>query len=179
MSTTVQSITLPTGTIIPATCDQQTALDLLPVCVDAYHTLTSGTVALATIQTVMDAMRDASAVIAPYTDGKCETAARCPWPVSVAVTKDKNLVTRAFCTLRKEWRTFRLDRLVSCHPLSMPDDAEPQTAPVSPDPARIAVRIGQALVTLAHNVTMDAADTALLAGAVEDTRRLYRAVTAA
>jgi predicted DNA-binding transcriptional regulator YafY len=176
-SQSTPTFTLPTGTIVPAACDQQTDLALLPVCVDAYHTLTSGTVAMATIQAVMDAMRDASAVIALYTDGKCETAARCLWPVSVAVTK--NLTCRAYCTLRKEWRTFRLDRMLAVHPLTTPDDAEPQTASASPDPARIAVRIGQALVTLAHNATLDAADTALLSGAVEDARRLYRAVTAA
>jgi predicted DNA-binding transcriptional regulator YafY len=179
MVTTAQSITRDTGAIIPASCDQQTDLALLPVYVDAYHALTGGTVAPATVQTVMDAMRDASAVIALYTDGKCETAARCLWPSSVTVTKDKNLVTRAYCTLRKEWRTFRLDRMLTVHALTTPDDAEPRDDAPAPDPAKIAVRIGQALVTLSHNATLDAADTALLAGAVEDARRLYTAVAAA
>jgi predicted DNA-binding transcriptional regulator YafY len=183
MSTTAQStpsLTLLTGTIIPATCDPQTDLALLPVCVDAYHALTDGTVALDTITQVMNAMRDASAVVTLYTDGKCETAARCLWPASVGVTKDKHLTCRAYCTLRREWRTFRLDRMLAVHPLTTPDDAEPREQAVSvPDPARIAVRLGQSLVTLAHNVTLDAADTALLAGAVEDARRLYRAVTTA
>ena len=107
--------------ILFASSRQQTDLALLSVCVDAYHTLTGGTVAQATVQTVMDAMRDASAVIALYTDGKCETAARCLWPSSVSVTKDKHLITRAYCPLRKEWRTFRLGRMVSVHALTTPD----------------------------------------------------------
>jgi predicted DNA-binding transcriptional regulator YafY len=179
MSTTAQSITLDTRTIIPAFCDQQTDLALFIVCTDAYHALTGGTVALDTIRQVMDAMRDASAVIALYTDGKCETAARCLWPSSVTVTKDKNLVTRAYCTLRKEWRTFRLDRMLTVHTLTTPDDAEPPAEVPTPDPARIAVRIGQALVTLSHNTTLDPADSALLASAVEDARRLYEVVAAA
>jgi predicted DNA-binding transcriptional regulator YafY len=179
MSTTVQSITLASGAIVPASCDQQTDLAHLPRCVDAYHALTGGTVALATVQTFMDAMRDASAVIALYADGKCETAARCLWPSSVSVTKDKNLVTRAYCTLRKEWRTFRLDRMLTVHALTTPDDAESREEALAPDPAKIAVRLGQALVTLSHNATLDAADTALLVGAVEDARRLYKAVAAA
>jgi predicted DNA-binding transcriptional regulator YafY len=128
----------------------------------------------------MDAMRDASAVVALYTDGKCETAARCLWPASVSVTKDKNLTCRAYCTLRKEWRTFRLDRMIAVHPLTTPDDAEPrEEGRRDPEPSRIAVRLGQSLVTLKHNAILDAADTALLAGAVEDARRLYRAVAAA
>jgi predicted DNA-binding transcriptional regulator YafY len=179
MSTTVQSITLPTGTIVPATCDQRTDLALLPTCVDAYCTF-SGTVALATVQTVMDAMRDASAVIALYTDGKCETAARCLWPSLVAVTKDKHLTCRAYYTLRKEWRTFRLDRMVAVHPLSTPDDAEPDgTKPVQPDPVKMVTRLGSTLTTLAHNAHLDAADAALLTDAIGDARRIYRMLTTA
>jgi hypothetical protein len=180
MSTMVQSITLDSGTIVPATCDQQTDLAILPICIDAYHALTGGTVALATVQAVMHAMRDVSAVITLYTDGKCETAARCLWPASVSVTTDKNLVSRAYCTLRREWRTFRMDRMVTVDPLTTPDDTEPreETAFV-PDPTRIAVRILQTLGTLAHHATLDAADTALLAHAVADTRLLYKAVAAA
>jgi predicted DNA-binding transcriptional regulator YafY len=180
MSTTAQSIILDTGAIVPASCDQQTDLALLPICMDAYHALASGTVALDTIRQVVDAMRDASAVVSLYTDGKCETAARCLWPSSVSVTKDKNLVTLAYCTLRKEWRTFRLDRMLTVHALTTPDDAEPrEQATPAPDPATVAVRLGQAPVTLSHTATLDAADTALLAGAVEDARRPYKAVTAA
>jgi hypothetical protein len=70
--------------------------------------------------------------------------------------------------------------MVAVHPLTTPDDAEPQEQkPVQPDPVKIVTRLGSALVTLQHNITLDAADTALLAGAVDDARRLYRAVVAA
>jgi predicted DNA-binding transcriptional regulator YafY len=178
MSTAVQSITLPSGAIVPAVCNPQTDLALLSVCVDAYHDLAGGAVALDTIRKVVEAMRDSNAVIALYTDGKCETAARCLWPSSVTVTKDKHLVTRAYCTLRKEWRIFRLDRFVAVHPLSTPDDAEPrERATPPPDPAKVAVRLGQALVTLAYNASLDAADTALLTAAIADARTLYSAIS--
>ena len=39
-------------------------------------------------------------------------------------SKDNNIVCKAYCTLRKEWETFRLDRMLTCHPLTTPDDAE-------------------------------------------------------
>jgi transposase len=151
-----QSITLATGIIVPATCDQQTDLALLPICVDAYHTLTGGSVSLDTIRKVMEAMRDASAVIALYTDGKCETAARCLWPASVSVTKDQHLVSRAYCTLRREWHTFRLDRMVAVHLLTTPDDAEPrEEATPALDPAKVAVRLGQALEQIAERLPQE------------------------
>ncbi len=183
MSTTAQSITLSTGAVVPVTCDQHTPLDLLPLYVDAYHTLAGGAVALDTIRQVVDAMRDSAAIVALYTDGKCETMARGLWPNSVTLTKDSKLTCRAYCTLRREWRTFRIDRMIAVHPLTTPDDEASQTtappAPPSPDPARLAVSIGRALVNLQRNVALDAADTALVTSAIDNARRLYVAVATA
>lgn len=174
------TVTSPAGAIVPASCDQQTDLDLLPACIEAYHVATGGTVALDTITQVVEAMRDASAIVALYMDAKGEVAARVLWPSAVSVTKDKHLTTRCYCTLRREWRSFRLDRMVSVHPLTTPDDAEPEERQSAPEnPARIAVRIGRALVTLSHNAHLDATDTALIADAIDDARRLYVAVAAA
>jgi hypothetical protein len=41
------------------------------------------------------------------------------------------------------------------------------------------VSIGRALVNLQRNVTLDAADTALVTSAIDDARRLYVAVATA
>ena len=102
------------------------------------------------------------------------------WPTAVSVTKDAYLTPRAYCTLRREWRTFRLDRMVACHALTTPDDAEPQEkAAATPDAAAIIMRLGRTLTTLMHNATLDAADSALLTDAVDDARRAYKAVAAA
>ncbi len=72
----------------------------------------------------MDAMRDCAAVVTLYTNGKGEVAARVLWPASVTLTKEQNIVCHAYCTKRREWRTFRLDRMVTCHALTTPDDGE-------------------------------------------------------
>jgi len=140
----------------------------------------AGKVALDTITPVAEAVRDASAVVVMYVDGKGELDARVLWPVSVAVTKDRNLVSRCYCTLRKEWRTFRLDRMVAVHPLTTPDDAEPdETKPVKPDPMKMVTRLGTTLTALAHNAQLDAAATALLTDAIGDARRIDRTLTTA
>lgn len=179
MVTTAQSITLGTGAIVPAQCDQHTPLDVLPAYAQAYHDMTGGAVAFATIQAVMDAMRDTSAVVALYTDGKAETAARVLWPNCVTVTKDKNLTARCYDTRTREWRTFRLDRMVTVHPLTTPDDAQEQQKPAQPDPVKMITRLGSTLTTLAHNASLDAADAAMLTDAIDDARRIYRTLATA
>lgn len=180
MVTTAQSITLSTGAIVPAQCDQHTPMDALPAYAQAYHDLTRGVVALATVQRVMDAMRDSGALVVLYTDGKCETAARVLWPNSVTVTKEKNLTARCYDTRTREWRTFRLDRFVSCHDLTTPEDAETEgTKPAQPDPVKMVTRLGTTLTTLAHTATLDAADTALLTDAIDDARRIYKTLATA
>lgn len=73
---------------------------------------------------VADAMRDSSAVVVLYIglDGGQDT--RVLWPTSVSLTKDGKVVARCYCTLRRQWRTFRLDRMLTCHELTTPDDIE-------------------------------------------------------
>jgi predicted DNA-binding transcriptional regulator YafY len=67
-------------------------------------------------------MRDSSAVVAMYTDAKGELAARCLWPNSISLSKENQITARCYCTLRREWRSFRLDRVIACHELTTPDD---------------------------------------------------------
>jgi len=50
--------------------------------------------------------------------------ARVLWPNSITFTKDNKVVCKAYCTMRREWKTFRIDRMLTCHELTTPDDIE-------------------------------------------------------
>jgi hypothetical protein len=63
------------------------------------------------------------AVVARYADGN-GSEARVIWPDSISLTRDNAIRCRGDCTLRKEFRTFRLDRMIGCYALSTPDDCE-------------------------------------------------------
>ncbi len=73
---------------------------------------------------VADAMRDSSAVVVLYVGLDGRQDARVLWPTSVGLTKDGKVVCKAYCTLRRQWRTFRLDRMLTCRELTTPDDIE-------------------------------------------------------
>jgi predicted DNA-binding transcriptional regulator YafY len=48
--------------------------------------------------------------------------ARVLWPTSITLTADNNLTCKAYCTMRRAWKSFRIDRMLTCHPLTTPDD---------------------------------------------------------
>lgn len=128
MATTVQSTparTLSTlaGDPVHATVDQRTDLHDLPITAGVYLRLNEGRTATDTVLNVFDAMRDSNAVVALYADGN-GIEARVIWPDSVSLTKDNHITCHGYCTLRKQYRTFRLDRMIGCHPLSTPDDCD-------------------------------------------------------
>lgn len=120
----VRTVTSTTGYALPATVDTRTDLNDLPVAICVYLRYNGGRVAADTLAAVIYAMRDASAVVVSYADAKGEVNARVLWPNAVSLTKDNAITARCYCTLRKEWKTFRLDRFLSCHDLTTPDDAE-------------------------------------------------------
>jgi hypothetical protein len=124
-STPVSTLSVPSGGIIPAivTADFLTAAqDNISLVRVAFDTANEFRVAYDTFRAVLEATRDGGAVVVLYADAKAELVARVLWPNAVALTKEKNICCRAFCTHRKEWRTFRLDRFVTCHALTTPDD---------------------------------------------------------
>lgn len=123
-STTVRTVTAKDGYTVPTTADQRTALNDLPICEMLYHRDNGGRVSRATLSLVMDAMRDSAAVVVLYIGADGKQDARVLWPAAVSLTKDNNIVTRAYCTMRREWKSFRLDRMLTCHALTTPDDAE-------------------------------------------------------
>ncbi len=97
-------------------------MNLLVTAIAVYHRFNERKVAYDTLEKVMEAMRDASAVVTMYADAKGEIAARVLWVSSISLTKERQITCKAYCTLRKEWRSFRLDRMLTCHPLTTPDD---------------------------------------------------------
>jgi predicted DNA-binding transcriptional regulator YafY len=123
-STTVRTVTAQSGMILPATITQQTDFNLMETACIVYSRFNEHMVAYDTLEKVKDAMRDGGAVVTLYADAKGEVAARCLWPNSVTLSKENAITCTAYCTLRREWRSFRLDRMIACHVLTTPDDCE-------------------------------------------------------
>ena len=124
-STASRPVVAQSGMILPATIDQQTDMNLMETACIVYHRCNEYRVAYDTLNRVKDAVRDSGAVVTLYVDAKGEQAARVLWPFSLTLTKDNNLTCRAYCTLRREVRSFRLDRFIASHDLTTPADMEP------------------------------------------------------
>ncbi len=119
----LRTVITPAGARIPATVNTQTPLSDLPIAEAAFRNLNGGIVPVLTLSLVMEAMRDSSATVVSYVDTKGELTARVLWPASVTLTKDNHLTAWCYCTLRQAWKSFRLDRIRTVHPLTTPDDA--------------------------------------------------------
>ncbi len=123
-STASRTITAKSGMLLPATITPQTDMNLMVTAIAVYHRFNERKVAYDTLEKVMEAMRDGSAVVVMYADAKSEIAARVLWPLSITLSVGNDICCRAYCTLRRQWRSFRLDRMLTAHPLTTPDDAE-------------------------------------------------------
>jgi predicted DNA-binding transcriptional regulator YafY len=55
---------------------------------------------------IVEAIRDNAGLVCEYRNDDGLTSARVLFPEWVTVTKARNLACRAFCTLRREYRTF-------------------------------------------------------------------------
>ena len=129
MVTTAQStapryIAANDGYLVPATADTSTDLNLLPICEAVFHRMNGGKVSRATLALVMGAMADSSAVVTLYIGADGKQDARVLWPNSITLTKENQIVTKAYCTMRREVRSFRIDRMLTIHALTTPDDCE-------------------------------------------------------
>jgi len=122
--TTARTITTKSGMILPATIDQQTDFNLITTATAIYYKRSGCLGSFATVVAVADAMRDSSAVVVLYVGLDGGQDARVLWPNSISLTKDNKIAARCYCTLRREWKTFRIDRMLTCHELTTPDDAE-------------------------------------------------------
>jgi hypothetical protein len=130
MVTTVQStaprtVTCKSGMILPATIDQFTDFNLITTAMAIYYKQSGCLGSFDTAILVADAMRDSSAVVVLYVGLDGGQDARVLWPNSVSFTKEKKIVAKCYCTMRGQWKTFRIDRMLTCHALTTPDDCEP------------------------------------------------------
>ncbi len=123
-STAPRTITTKSGMILPATIDQQTDFNLITTAMTIYYKRSGCLGSFATAVAVADAMRDSSAVVVLYVGLDGGQDARVLWPNSITFTKDSKIVCKAYCTMRRQWKTFRIDRMLTCHELTTPDDAE-------------------------------------------------------
>ncbi len=121
---TTRSITAKSGMILPATITPETDFNAMVMAISLYHLRGGQTVAYDTLERVMAAMRDASAVVVLYVGLDGGQDARVLWPSSISFTKEHKIVAKCYCTMRRQWKTFRLDRMLTCHMLTTPDDIE-------------------------------------------------------
>ncbi len=121
-STAPRTVTAKSGMILPATIDQQTDFNLITTAMAIYYKQSGCLGSFDTAVKVADAMRDSSAVVVLYVGLDGGQDARVLWPNSISLTKDKKIVARCYCTMRRQWKTFRIDRMLTCHALTTPDD---------------------------------------------------------
>jgi len=74
------------GMILPTTTTPQMDFNLMDTACIVYHRFNGHKVAYDTLEQVKDAMRDSSAVVTLYADGKGEIAARVLWPFRITLT---------------------------------------------------------------------------------------------
>jgi len=123
-STAPRTVTAKSGMILPATIDQSTDFDLITTATAIFYKMSGCLGSFDTVIAVADAMRDSSAVVVLYIGLDSGQDARVLWPNSISFTKEKKIVARCYCTMRKQWKTFRIDRMLTCHELTTPDDCE-------------------------------------------------------
>ncbi len=117
------TLTTKSGETIPRTINQSTDFNEITTAITVYYRQSGCLGSFATALLFADAMRDASAVVVLYVGLDGGQDARVLWPQSITFSKDSKVVARCYCTLRRELRSFRLDRILTCHELTNPDDA--------------------------------------------------------
>jgi len=123
-STASRTITAASGMILPATITPETDMNLMVTSIALYHSFNERRTDYDTLEAVMMAMRDSSAVVTLYSDANGAQAARCLWPLAITLTADNNITARCYCTLRRQIKSFRIERMAMCHALTTPDDIE-------------------------------------------------------
>ncbi len=117
-------VTCKSGMILPATIDQSTDFNLITTATAIFYKMSGCLGSFDTVIAVADAMRDSSAVVVLYVGLDGGQDARVLWPNSITFTKESKIVAKCYCTMRRQWKTFRIDRMLTCHELTTPDDIE-------------------------------------------------------
>ncbi len=122
--TAPRTIVTKSGHTVPATIDQSTDFNVITTAMAIYYKQSGCLGSFDTAVQVADAMRDSSAVVVLYVGLDGGQDARVLWPNSISLTKDCKVVCKAYCTMRRQWKTFRIDRMLTCHELTTPDDVQ-------------------------------------------------------
>ena len=130
MSTAKDTITVtlyrPLTITVPTTITAHTEGQLLDDALDAFyaemHAAHGVETTVDTLNLFAGTLTSGDAVTVLYSDEGGETTARTLFPTALMLTKDKHIVTRAFCTLRRETKCFRLDRMSGVHLVTLPGE---------------------------------------------------------
>ncbi len=120
-------VTLTVPTAITEDTDPQLADDACDVFYGEMFKAHGAETTVDTLNLFAAAIQSGDAITTIYThDG--EVAARTLFPRLLAITKDKHLYVRAYCTLKRETKCFRLDRCSGAHLVTLPGEGEVPTA---------------------------------------------------
>jgi predicted DNA-binding transcriptional regulator YafY len=118
----LRSVRTRSGRQFPTTVSAETPTHDFALAEVVYRCYNGGRVPAETLSFVMGAVYEGAAVVVSYLDAKGEMTARVLWPSSVTLTHENHLTAWCYCTLRRAWQSFRLDRIQTIHPLTSPDD---------------------------------------------------------
>jgi len=125
--TVYRLVTLTVPTAITEGTTPELVTDALDVFYGAMFAAHGAETAVDTLNLFAAAIQSGDAITTLYThDG--EGAARTLFPTALMLTKDKHLVARCFCTLKRETKCFRLDRMTGAHLVTLPGEGEVPTA---------------------------------------------------
>jgi len=119
--TVYRLVTLTVPTAITEGTDPALVTDALDVFYAAMHATHGPEATVDTLNLFAAAIQSGDAITVLYAhDG--ETTARTLFPTALMLTKDAHLVARCFCTLRRETKCFRLDRMTGAHLVTLPGE---------------------------------------------------------
>jgi len=119
--TVYRLVTLTVPTAITEGTTPELVTDALDVFYGAMFAAHGAETTVDTLNLFAEAIQSGDAITVLYAhDG--ETTARTLFPTALMLTKDKHLVTRAFCTYRRETKCFRLDRCTGAHLVTLPGE---------------------------------------------------------
>lgn len=127
-STAPRTVTSKTGMILPATITPQTDLNTGIAAAATYYRMSESAGSWSSLIALVTALQDSSAVVVEYVALDGERTCRVLWPNAITLSKENHIVAKCYCTLRRTVKCFRLDRILTCHALTTPDDMEPPAA---------------------------------------------------
>jgi len=112
--TAPRTVVASSGMILPATITPETDMNMLVTAICLYHSFNERRTDYDTLEAVMEAMRDGSAIVVLYTDVKGDRAARVLWPSSITLSADNNFSSnrnpRRRLLTTSEWRSLQCSR---------------------------------------------------------------------